>query len=71
MKFRIIMVDDYRPDKVIERYPCLKQFGFDDGYITINSLDELMTLTEKLTEDIIIKSYVLEPEIEIYDGYRE
>lgn len=71
---------------LIEHYPCLKDFGYEDKHITVKSLKALMDLLNKIsvTDGIILYSEheVYDPkskkwigagvpEIEIYDGYRE
>lgn len=70
MKFRIVTTCEFKPEKVIEDYPCLNKFNFDDGYVTINSLEELMDLIKAVENEIIIEDNSI-PQIEIYDSYRE
>ena len=64
MKFRIYRTTDY------ENCPCdgaFKERG--SWYINIESLEELMKLIDNTCEVIVFNGK--EPEIEIYDFYRE
>ena len=69
-------------DELVDDYPCLKDYGVKAvtktsmrGYetnrieITINSLEELMDLANRVGFPLILKAN--ENCIEIYDGYRE
>ena len=72
---------------MIDHYPILKEFGYKDGHITINSFKSFMNLVndpsisnsgiivfpEYETYDLKKKKWVGTgmPSIEIYDGYRE
>ena len=71
---------------LIEHYPCLKDFGYEDKHITVKSLKALMDLVNRIgvrhgsirraeheVYDPKSKKWsgTGVPEIEIYDGYRE
>lgn len=71
---------------LIEHYPWLKDFGYEDEHITVKSLEALMDLvnktgriggiilfTEREVYDPKLKKWIGTgvPAIEIYDGYRE
>lgn len=71
---------------LLEHYPMLKEFGYKDGHITINSLEAFMDLVNKtnINGGVILTSEreVYDPKskkwvgtgvhnIEIYDWYRE
>lgn len=72
---------------LIDRYPVLKEFGYKDEHITINSLKAFMDLVNKTSISnggiIVFPEYEIYdpkakkwigtgvPNIEIYDGYRE
>lgn len=71
---------------LIEHYPWLKDFGYEDEHITVKSLKALMDLVNKtrVTDGIILlsdhniydpksKKWIRTgvPAIEIYDGYKE
>lgn len=71
---------------LIEHYPWLKDFGYEDEHITVKSLEALMDLVNKtgriggiilFTEHEVYDPKLKKrvgtgvPEIEIYDGYRE
>ena len=56
---------------LLEKYPCLKDFGFGDGHITINSLEDLCRLKSAVGNDLILLGSSEDPAIEIYDDYRE
>ena len=71
-------------EKLIEKYPLLKEFGYKNDHITVKSLGALMDLVNKAGCGIILSSEheiydpklkkwigTGVPEIEIYDGYRE
>lgn len=73
-----------KEEALIENYPLLKDFGYKDGCITIESLEALMELANKAGCNIILNSEheVYDPKlkkwigtgvpnIEIYDWYRE
>ena len=65
MKFRIYRTSDY------ENCPCDGAFkGIDSWFINIESLEELMKLIENVG-DIIVSNSQKDPNIEIYDYYRE
>lgn len=88
------------PDKIIQYYPCLHDFGFDiqgvrrnfktrirdehgeiifqEGYdikrfgvISVNTIEQLLLLKERVKCELIIDMENEENWIEIYDGYRE
>lgn len=42
-----------------------------EGYITVDSLEQLMKLIQDIDEPIIIDKDIIKPNIEIYDTYRE
>lgn len=87
MKFHIESTNWGDKEKdLIEHYPWLKDFGYEDEHITVKSLKALMDLVSKtrVTDGIILlsdhtiydpklKKWVKTgvPAIEIYDGYRE
>ena len=80
MKFKITATslwymceDKVYYEKILKLYPRLKEFGFDNGYITINSLQDLMILKEAVGKgnELIISRDTNGPSIEIYDDYRE
>lgn len=87
MKFHIESTNWGDKEKdLIEHYPWLKDFGYEDKHITVKSLKALMDLVSKtrVTDGIILlsdhtiydpklKKWVGTgvPNIEIYDGYRE
>ena len=72
---------------LIDHYPMLKEFGYKDEHITINSLKAFMDLVNKTSISnggiIVFPEYEIYdpkakkwigtgvPNIEIYDGYRE
>ena len=73
-------------EDLIEYYPLLKEFGYKDGHITINSLEAFTDLVNKtnINGGVILTSEreVYDPKskkwvgtgvhnIEIYDWYRE
>lgn len=73
-------------EDLIEHYPLLKEFGYKDGHITINSLEAFMDLVNKtnINSGVILTSEreAYDPKskkwvgtgvhnIEIYDWYRE
>lgn len=73
-----------REETLIENYPLLKEFGYKDEHITVESLEALMELVNRAGCNIILNSeYEIYdpkskkwigtgvPAIEIYDGYRE
>lgn len=87
MKFHIesIMYGTKEED-LIEHYPWLKDFEYKDEHITVESLEALMELVNKIkvNDGIVIsdehkvydpksKKWIGTgvPNIEIYDGYRE
>lgn len=77
MKFKITATSIWNTnwkiyyEKILKSYPCLKEFGFDNGYITINSLQDLMRLKEAVSDELIISADANGPSIEIYDDFRE
>lgn len=87
MKFHIESTNWGDKEKdLIEHYPWLKDFGYEDEHITVKSLKALMDLVSKtrVTDGIILlsdhtiydpklKKWIKTgvPAIEIYDGYRE
>ena len=67
---------------LLGEYPILCKYGYynerkkvvwggAEGYIVVDSLEELVNLSKDLNHDIIILNNGTEPEIEIYDDYRE
>lgn len=73
-----------KEEDLIENYPLLKEFGYKDEHITVESLGALMKLINAAGRGIILTSEyeVYDPKskkwvgtgvpnIEIYDGYRE
>ena len=67
MRFRIVSTDSFGADEVLEAYPCLKDYNFEDplkdnakatvyrpAWITINSMEELFEFMAKVGESIII-----------------
>ena len=76
---------DNKENGLIEHYPWLKDFEYEDRLITVKSLEDLMNLVNKTERNGIILFPEHEvydpklrkwvgtgvPEIEIYDGYRE
>lgn len=73
-----------KEEALIENYPLLKEFGYKDNCITVESLEALIDFINKTGQCIILssehKTYDPKlkdfigngvPEIEIYDGYRE
>ena len=75
-----------KEEDLVEHYPWLKDFGYEDEHITVKSLKVLMDLVNKIKDNdgIIIfpEHEVYDPKskkwigtgvpaIEIYDGYRE
>ena len=85
MKFHIESTGWGRNEEtLIENYPLLKEFGYKDEHITVESLEALIELINTAGCDIILSSEyeVYDPKlkkwigtgvpsIEIYDGYRE
>lgn len=85
MRYKIISVCIPNAN-LIEAYPCLKNLGlevaydnFGDqcAYITLDSIEQMMTLIRSVDHNIIVHDYSdydTEPDkfvIEIYDGWRE
>lgn len=72
-------------DILIEHYPWLKDFEYNDRLITVKSLEDLMNLVNETKRNGVILFPEHEkydpklrkwvgtgvPELEIYDGYRE
>ena len=101
MKFRITSTECDWNSIVLDKYPCLKDFGFETceetrerfvgwaidengkgikqtepykvlrPYVNIGTLEDLISLMDRVGEDIVIQKYNDGLEIEIYDGYRE
>ena len=76
MKIHVTTVDTNISATVISQYPCLEKYGWDDGCININSLEELLALYDEIDDPLIIYREPMyfgdnEPIIEIYDDYRE
>lgn len=85
MKFRIESTNwGSKEEGLIEHYPWLKEFGYKDEHITVESLEALMELVNKAGYSIILSSEheIYDPKlkkwigtglpnIEIYDWYRE
>lgn len=76
----------YSGDKLIEKYPQLKSFGYENNCVDVDSLDDLMTLLRTTNPDngiILFSAHTVFdrkrkkwmptdiPEIEIYDSFRE
>jgi hypothetical protein len=70
--------------RLIDRYPMLSKFGYHgeevsmgfgscyEGKVIINSPEELFLLSKETNQYIILKAdHGCDPEIEIYDGWRE
>lgn len=78
-RFRVITTDIYNDvNKIVKKYPWLYEYGYNEGYISFDTLDELMTMAKIVEKDgsslIIFASHWVakgEPAIEIYDNYRE
>ena len=78
---RVWSLNDQRKGEILyllEKYPCLKDFGIDDdGYIILSSLEDLERLRAavrneyKGADSFVICGSPEDPEIEIYDDYRE
>lgn len=75
-----------KEEDLVKYYPWLKEFEYKDGHISVESLEALMDLVNKIkvNDGIILfsKHEVYDPKskkwigtgvpaIEIYDGYRE
>ena len=86
MKFYISSTVYGDGEDMLAKYSWLKDFGYEDRHIVVNTLEELMDLLNKIkrTDGICLfpnheiydgKSHKWVatgiPEIEIYDGYRE
>lgn len=76
MKIHVVRVYTNEPAEVISEYPCLEKYGWDDGCININSLEELLSLYDEIDNPLIIYRQPVyfndnDPIIEIYDDYRE
>lgn len=87
MKFHIESTKcGVKEETLIENYPLLKEFGYKDEHITVESLEALMELVNKIEVNdgiIIFSEYKVYdpkskkwigtgvPNIEIYDWYRE
>lgn len=61
---------------IADIYPCVREYDFDNGYIEINTLDEVQTLVEAVRNPIIIHApnWLYDDEyftFEIYDDFRE
>ena len=74
----------YDGNGVVDLYPWLRDYGYENNHITVTTLEELMDVVKKSGDDngvILFTSrigivdgkyqYIQEPTIEIYDGYRE
>ena len=73
MKVKVTTVENYTPSKVIAAYPCLREHGFDiwNGYIEIDTLDEVQALVEDVGCPVIIHKTTVGWIFEIYDCCRE
>lgn len=85
MIIKISNTDYSRVTRLIDRYPMLSKFGyhgeeevsrgFGSGYtgkVIINSPEELFLLSKETNQEIILMAdHGCDPEIEIYDGWRE
>lgn len=78
MKIMIYSNNISDTDALIAAYPFLSDFGYENGYIDLDSLDELWTLADMFSNGIIVgKTFadvvngvaVDEPSIEITDDY--
>lgn len=77
---KIMIYSSNIPDQndLIKAYPFLSEFGYENGYITLNSLDDIWALADMFTNGIIVgKTFadvvngvaVDAPSIEITDDY--
>lgn len=65
MKFHIESIKWGNKEKdLIEHYPWLKDFGYKDEHITVDSLEALMDLVNKTG---VIDGIIIFPEHEVYD----
>ena len=74
MKFKIeaTSMDMNKYMDILKKYNLEKEEGHkEDYFITINNLEELIKLHKEIKQGIIIDTYLREPELEIYDTYRE
>lgn len=73
MRFKIESSGFFCSDIDIEKYPCLKKFGYNekDSTITIYTVDMLLSLVEEVKHHVIIKKEEGKFILEIYDDYRE
>ena len=60
-----------RPNNTIEKYPYLNEYGYEDGYINIDTLDEVQDLVYYIGLPLIIFNTEDGWVFEIYDDYRE
>lgn len=79
MLYRITASGTYRDGRLLDEYPCLKEFGWKliehgenpfmryTAFIEINTLEDLQKLQAAVEDPLIFT----EDEIEIYDDYRE
>lgn len=87
MQFYLTSTNGNDPDRLLERYPWLRKYGFKDNHITVNTLEELVEIANEMSthgcgicvfarhQEFDRKKLkwvdTNEPEIELYDGYRE
>lgn len=86
MRVKISSTDWYTESEILRQYPCLKEYSFEAGpkpdygcfqdfFVEINNLEELIKLMRECGEPLILgyeHGYSdNEFDIEIYDGYRE
>lgn len=84
MKFRLIRTNDENADRILKKYPNLKNYDIDvvDGrlYITLKSFEELIKFASENNDsgydqkEVVIfgnDGWTKENTIEIYDDYRE
>lgn len=83
MIFKVTRTRSYDPEvkhgpymTLLEHYPIIRGFLVDDDHVEIDSLEELMQFMELVENDIILLNKTRrescdEPEIEIYNWYRE
>lgn len=77
MKFKIEVtsmdIDKYLD--ILKKYNLEKEeeteYKEEEYFITINNLEELIKLHKEIKQGIIIDTFLQNPELEIYDTYRE
>lgn len=74
--------DNDKDQELLNLYPCLDEFGFTKGHITLSSLEDIVRLRELIGEPLIFgtentfdsatRSWIPHHDrIEIYDEFRE